>query len=91
MNKAELVDIMAEAADISKAAALRSLDAFIETVSKSLREGDSVALIGFGTFEVGNRKQRIGRNPRTGEEITIPAAKVPRFKAGKKLKDEVNR
>ncbi|WP_026973435.1 nucleoid-associated protein HU-beta [Aliagarivorans marinus] len=90
MNKAQLVDKIAEGADISKAAAGRALDSLIEAVADSLKEGDSVALVGFGTFQVKERSARTGRNPQTGQEIQIAAAKVPSFKAGKALKDAVN-
>lgn len=90
MNKTQLVDKIAENADISKASAGRALDAFIDAVSDSLKDGDQVALVGFGTFSVRERAARTGRNPQTGEEIQIAAAKVPGFKAGKALKDSVN-
>jgi DNA-binding protein HU-beta len=91
MNKAELIDRIASETNLSKADAGRTLDAFIGVVTDSLCKGDVVALVGFGTFDVGNRKQRTGRNPQTGETITIPAAKVPRFRAGKNLKEKVNK
>ncbi|MGF1737255.1 MULTISPECIES: nucleoid-associated protein HU-beta [Photobacterium] len=90
MNKTQLVDKIAENADISKASAGRALDAFIDAVSDSLKDGDQVALVGFGTFSVRERAARTGRNPQTGAEIQIAAAKVPGFKAGKALKDSVN-
>ncbi|MGY5453124.1 nucleoid-associated protein HU-beta [Agarivorans sp. MS3-6] len=90
MNKAQLVDKIAEGADISKAAAGRALDSFIEAISETLKEGDNVALVGFGTFQVKERSARTGRNPQTGAEIQIAAANVPSFKAGKALKDAVN-
>ena len=90
MNKTQLVDKIAENADISKASAGRALDAFLDAVSDSLKAGDSVALVGFGTFSVRERAARTGRNPQTGAEIQIAAAKVPGFKAGKALKDSVN-
>ncbi|AIJ09369.1 MULTISPECIES: nucleoid-associated protein HU-beta [Edwardsiella] len=90
MNKSQLIDKIAEGADISKAAAGRALDAFIASVTESLQEGDAVALVGFGTFDVRERAARTGRNPQTGKEIDIPAAKVPGFRAGKALKDAVN-
>ncbi|MGF1689450.1 DNA-binding protein HU-beta [Photobacterium japonica] len=90
MNKTQLVDQIAENADISKASAGRALDAFLDAVSDSLKAGDSVALVGFGTFSVRERAARTGRNPQTGAEIQIAAAKVPGFKAGKALKDSVN-
>ncbi|EHM43741.1 nucleoid-associated protein HU-beta [Hafnia alvei] len=90
MNKSQLVDKIAEGADISKAAAGRALDAIIASVTESLQSGDSVALVGFGTFDVRERSARTGRNPQNGKEISIPAAKVPGFRAGKALKDAVN-
>lgn len=90
MNKTQLVDKIAENADISKASAGRALEAFIDAVSDSLKAGDPVALVGFGTFSVRERSARTGRNPQTGAEIQIAAAKVPGFKAGKGLKDSVN-
>ena len=90
MNKAELIDAVAEAADLSKASAGRSVDAAIDAITNSLKSGDNVTLVGFGTFSVRDRAARIGRNPRTGEEIQIKASKVPGFKAGKALKDAIN-
>lgn len=90
MNKSELIDAIAEGADISKAAASRALDSAIDAVSKALKGGDQVTIVGFGTFQVRERAARTGRNPRTGEEIKIAAAKVPAFKPGKALKDAVN-
>ncbi|MBL4829578.1 nucleoid-associated protein HU-beta [Aliivibrio kagoshimensis] len=90
MNKSQLVDKIAENADVSKASAGRALDAFIEAVTDSLKSGDQVALVGFGTFSVRDRAARTGRNPKTGEEIQIAAAKVPAFKAGKALKEACN-
>ncbi len=90
MNKTELIDAVAEAADISKAAAGRAVDGTVAAVTKALKKGDSVTLVGFGTFSVRKRKARTGRNPRTGEELKIKASKVPGFKAGKALKDAVN-
>lgn len=90
MNKSELIDAIASGADISKAAAGRALDSMIEAVTGALKSGDTVNLIGFGTFMVRERAARTGRNPRTGETINIPAAKNPSFKAGKALKDAVN-
>jgi len=90
MNKSELIDEIAKSADISKTAAGRALDATVEAVKKSLKKGDSVTLIGFGTFSVGKRAARTGRNPRTGAALKIKAAKVPKFRAGKGLKDAVN-
>lgn len=90
MNKTELIDHMARSADISKAAATRALEAMIGVVKTTLKKNGSVTLVGFGTFSVGKRAARIGRNPRTGEAIKIKAAKVPKFKPGKALKDAVN-
>jgi len=90
VNKSDLVDAIAKSADISKAAASRALDATVESIKKALKKGDTVSLVGFGTFKVGKRAARNGRNPRTGETIKIKAAKVPKFSAGKGLKDAVN-
>ena len=90
MNKTELIEHIAKSADISKAAAARSLDAVIDAVTTSLKNNDSVTLVGFGTFSVGERAARSGRNPRTGEVIKIKSAKVPKFRAGLLLKDAVN-
>ena len=90
MNKSQLIDKIAAGADISKAAAGRSLDAFIDAVTEALKEGDSVALVGFGTFAVRERAARSGRNPQTGETIQIASAKIPSFKPGKALEDSVN-
>ena len=91
MNKAELVNAIAKAAGLSKAAGGRALDAFIKAVTDSLSKGDRVALPGFGSFSVGKRKKRTGRNPRTGNPMVIQAAKVAKFKAGKNLKKKVNK
>ncbi len=90
MNKSELVDFIAGEAEISKAAAGRALDAVTTAVKKTLKKGGTVTLVGFGTFSVGKRAARVGRNPQTGAEIKIKAAKVPKFKPGKGLKDAVN-
>ncbi|WP_444677643.1 HU family DNA-binding protein [Halomonas sp. E19] len=90
MNKSELIEAIAATADIPKAAASRALDAMVDTVTESLKKGDTVSLVGFGTFSVKERAARTGRNPQTGEPIQISAAKVPTFKAGKALKDSVN-
>jgi len=87
MTKADLVDKMAKDADIAKVAAGKALDSLIDAVTRTLKKGDKLALVGFGTFSVGKRKARTGRNPQTGEAIKIPARKVPRFSAGKTLKD----
>ncbi|MBP6241768.1 MAG: HU family DNA-binding protein [Hydromonas sp.] len=90
MNKSELVDFIAGEAEISKAAAGRALDAVTTAVKKTLKKGGTVTLVGFGTFSVGKRAARIGRNPQTGAEIKIKAAKVPKFRPGKALKEAVN-
>ena len=90
MNKAELIEAMAEAGDISKAAAGRALDGLVDAVTGALKDGDQVSLIGFGTFSVRDRAARTGRNPQTGATINIAASKNPAFKAGKALKDAVN-
>jgi DNA-binding protein HU-beta len=90
MNKAELIESIADSADLSKASAGRALDAAIEAITKALKKGDTITLVGFGTFSVRNRAARMGRNPRTGEEIKIKASKVPGFKPGKALKDAIN-
>lgn len=90
MNKADLVDAIADSADLSKAAASRALDSVINSITDALKDGDQVSLVGFGTFTVKDRAARTGRNPQTGQPIEIAAAKVPGFKAGKALKDAVN-
>ena len=90
MNKAQLIDAVAVAADLPKTVASKALDAVLDCISKSLSTGDIVALMGFGTFSVRDRAARVGRNPKTGAEIHIKAAKVPNFKAGKALKDAVD-
>lgn len=90
MNKSELIDAMAASADISKETAGRAMDAFVESLTSALKQGDDVVLVGFGTFSVKDRAERTGRNPQTGADIKIPAAKVPGFKAGKNLKEAVN-
>jgi DNA-binding protein HU-beta len=90
MNKAELIEAMAESADISKAAAGRALDGMVEAVTKTMQAGDTLSLVGFGTFSVKERAAREGRNPQTGETIKIKASKIPSFKAGKALKDAIN-
>ncbi|VUD48260.1 DNA-binding protein HU-beta [Thalassocella blandensis] len=90
VNKSELVEAIAGSADISKAAAGRALDAITDSIASALKNGDQVALVGFGTFLVKERAARTGRNPQTGAPIDIPAAKIPSFKAGKALKDAVN-
>lgn len=90
MNKTELIDYVASNADIPKAVAARALESTIEAVKATLKEGGSVSLVGFGTFAVGKRAARVGRNPRTGASIKIKAAKVPKFRPGKALKDAIN-
>ncbi|WP_417070956.1 HU family DNA-binding protein [Niveibacterium terrae] len=90
MNKSELIDRVAQDADISKVEAGRAIDALIEAVKQSLKKGEDVTLVGFGTFTVGERAARSGRNPQTGATIAIEAAKVPKFRAGKALKDALN-
>lgn len=90
MNKSELIDVIAESADVSKATAGRVLDAALNAVSDAMKKGDTVTLVGFGSFYVGDRAERDGRNPQTGAAIKIEAAKVPKFRAGKTLKDAVN-
>lgn len=90
MNKTELIEHVALQADISKAAASRAVEAVIGGITASLKKGQAVTLVGFGTFDVSERKARVGRNPRTLEEIPIEAAKVPKFRPGKTLKDELN-
>ena len=90
MNKTELIDAMADAAEISKAAAGKALDGLVDAVVAALKKGEPVSLVGFGTFSVRERAARSGRNPKTGETITIAASRVASFKAGKALKDAVN-
>ncbi len=90
MNKSDLVEQIAQAAEISRSAAERAVDALVGAVKSTLKKGGSVTLAGFGTFYVGRREARTGRNPRTGEALRIQAARVPRFRAGKALKDAVN-
>ena len=90
MNKTELIDAVAASADLPKAAAGRALDAMIEAISKALKDGDQVSLVGFGTFAVKERAARTGRNPKTGESIEIKAAKTPAFKPGKGFKDAIS-
>ena len=91
MNKSELVDTIVEKTGETKKATEATLNAFLETVVSALQKGEKVQLVGFGTFEVRERAKRKGRNPQTGEEIVIPASKAPVFKAGKNLKDNVNK
>jgi DNA-binding protein HU-beta len=90
MNKSELIDAVASAADLSKTAATKAVDAVLDTVTNTLKNGEQVTLVGFGTFEVRARAARSGRNPQTGETISIKASNAPAFKAGKALKDAVN-
>lgn len=90
MNKSELVDGISSASGLSKVDASKALDGFISTVTNSLSEGRPVSMVGFGTFQVKERAERKGHNPRTREEITIKAARIPSFKVGKSLKDSVN-
>ena len=90
MNKTEMIEHIAVNADISKAAAARALQHMIEGITKTLKKGGSVSLVGFGTFAVGKRAPRTGRNPRTGAAIKIKSAKVPKFRPGKALKDALN-
>lgn len=90
VNKTELIEHIAKHADISKAAATRALDATLGAVKTTLKKGGTVSLVGFGTFAVGKRAARKGRNPRTGAEIKIKAAKIPKFRPGKGLKDALN-
>lgn len=90
MNKTDLIDAIASAADLSKADAGRALDAVIDSITDTLKKGDPVSLVGFGTFQVKHRAAREGRNPQTGATIQIKASNVPGFKAGKALKDAVN-
>ena len=90
MNKTELIDYVAANADVPKAVAARALEATISAVKVTLKKGGSVSLVGFGTFAVGKRAARVGRNPRTGASIKIKSAKVPKFRPGKALKDALN-
>jgi DNA-binding protein HU-beta len=90
VNKSELIDFIAESAEISKAAAGRALDAMVNGVTGALKDGEQVSLVGFGTFSVRERPARTGRNPQTGQAIQIKAAKIPSFKPGKALKDALN-
>ncbi len=91
MNKSELIEAVAKSSDLSKAAAGRAVDAAVAAITGALKKGDSVTLIGFGTFKVSKRAARTGRNPRTGAELKIAARKAPAFSAGKALKDAVNK
>lgn len=91
MNKTELVAAIAENADLSKKDSEKALKAFIDVVTNELKKGEKIQLVGFGTFEVVDRPAREGRNPKTGKSMKIPASKAPKFKAGKALKDVVNK
>ncbi|MCD6526761.1 MAG: HU family DNA-binding protein [Desulfuromonas sp.] len=90
MTKTELVNAIAEKSELSKSDSEKALKAFVDTITEALKAGDKIAMVGFGTFSVGDRAARVGKNPQTGAAINIPAAKVPKFKAGKALKDAVN-
>lgn len=90
MNKSEFIDAVAAASGLTKADASKAIDGMIDTVTNTLKKGDSITLVGFGTFETRHRKARVGRNPRTGEALQIAASNIPSFKAGKALKDAVN-
>jgi len=90
MNKGELIEAVAAAADLTKADATKAVEAVLETVTRTLKKGDQVSIVGFGSFSVKSRAARQGRNPKTGATIDIPASRVPGFKAGKALKDAVN-
>ncbi|OOZ38545.1 DNA-binding protein HU [Solemya pervernicosa gill symbiont] len=90
MNKSELVEAVAASADLPKATAAKAVDAVLDTITNTLKNGDQVSVVGFGTFEVRERAARTGRNPQTGAAIEIKASKAPAFKAGKALKDAVN-
>mgnify|MGYP003559966301 CR=1 FL=1 len=89
MNKSELIDAIAQKGELTKVDAAKALDATLEAIGDALKAGDTVTLVGFGSFSVKERAARTGRNPKTGEELQIPASKVPSFKAGKGLKDSV--
>lgn len=90
MNKTDLIDLVASSAEISKSAATKAVEAVIDGITSSLKDGDQVTLVGFGTFSVSERAARTGRNPQTGETIEIRASNSPKFKAGKALKDALN-
>ncbi|MCR4346489.1 MAG: HU family DNA-binding protein [Sulfuricaulis sp.] len=90
VNKTDLIDRVSVSTELNKTSAARAVEAVLDIIAGTLRDGDSVTLSGFGTFSVSNRSQRTGRNPRTGEMITIPASKAPKFKSGKGLKDALN-
>lgn len=90
MNKSELIDVAAKAADVSKVAAGKTLDAIVDAITKAVAKGDSVTLVGFGTFGSSKRAARVGRNPQTGKELKIAATTVPKFKAGAGFKAAVS-
>jgi DNA-binding protein HU-beta len=90
VNKSDMIQHIAQAAEMSKSAAERAVDALVVAVKTSLRRGEAVTLAGFGSFHVAKRAARVGRNPRTGAQIRIQAARVPRFRPGKALKDAIN-
>jgi DNA-binding protein HU-beta len=90
MNKGELIEAVAAAADLSKSDATKAVDAVVDSITRTLQKGDQVSIVGFGTFSVKDRAARTGRNPATGETIQIAASRAPGFKAGKALKDAVN-
>ena len=90
MNRTELISAMSEKSELTKVDTEKALKAFIDTVTEELKNGGKVQLVGFGTFEIAERAERQGRNPKTGEAITIPASKSPKFKAGRSLKDTIN-
>ncbi len=90
MNKSDLIEHIAKEADLSKASAARALDAFVSGITETLKQGSEVSLVGFGTFAVADREARTGRNPKTGEALEIKAAKIPKFRPGKGLKDALN-
>ncbi len=90
VNKAELVANVAKDSELSKDAAVKAVDALFSNIEKALRNGDTVRVVGFGNFQVVDRKASIGRNPRTGEAVQIPASRVPKFRAGKALKEACN-
>jgi DNA-binding protein HU-beta len=89
MNKSELIEAIAESSGLTKADAGRAVDAFVGVVTNALSKGDSVTLVGFGTYSVKERAERMGRNPQTGREMKISASKIPGFKAGKTLRDAI--
>ena len=90
MNKGELVEKISAVTGLTKKDSENAINAFVDTIQAALKEGEKVAIAGFGTFDVSNRKERVGRNPQTGEEIKIAASKTPKFKAGKSFKDMMN-